>query len=78
MRRNYKLSSMLHKIFLFYYDGFRSMTTIGKKLWILIVVKLFLFFVIMKLVFFPNLLHRDFKTDKERAQHVRQELLKPH
>lgn len=59
----------------FYVDGFRNMT-LGRSLWALILVKLFLIFVIMKLFFFPNLLQRDYDTDEERAQHVREELYK--
>ena len=58
-----------------YYDGFRSMT-VGKTLWIIILVKVFIFFVVMKMLFFPNLLKRDFNTDEERADHVRSELLR--
>ena len=57
-----------------YYDGFRSMT-VGKTLWIIILVKLFIFFVVMKLLFFPNLLKTNFNTDEERADHVRSELI---
>ena len=56
-----------------YYDGFRSMT-IGKTLWLIILVKLFIFFVVMKMLFFPNLLKTNFDTDEERADHVRHEL----
>ena len=58
-----------------YYDGFRSMT-VGKTLWIIIFVKLFIFFVVMKMLFFPNLLKKNFNTDEERADHVRNELIK--
>lgn len=61
---------VLKNIYRFYADGFRSMT-IGRKLWLIIGIKLFVFFVILKLFFFPNLLQRDFDTDEERAQHVR-------
>ncbi|MCH5231365.1 MAG: DUF4492 domain-containing protein [Muribaculaceae bacterium] len=57
-----------------YYEGFRDMT-VGKTLWIIILVKVFIFFVVMKLLFFPNLLKRDFNTDEERAEHVRSELI---
>jgi len=57
-----------------YYDGFRSMT-VGKTLWIIILVKLFVIFVVMKLLFFPNLLNSNFDNDEDRANHVRQELI---
>ena len=44
--------NIFYKIFRFYYDGFRSMT-VGKKLWIIILIKLFIMFVILKIFFFP-------------------------
>ena len=58
-----------------YYEGFKNMT-VGKTLWTIILVKLFIFFVIMKLLFFPNILKSNYDTDEERADHVREELLK--
>ena len=36
-----------------YTDGFRSMT-LGKTLWAIILIKLFIIFVILKIFFFPN------------------------
>lgn len=59
-----------------YRDGFRQMT-IGKTLWIIILAKLFIFFVVIKLLFFPNLLHKNFNNDTQRADHVRHELTRP-
>ncbi|MGE5424357.1 MAG: DUF4492 domain-containing protein [Syntrophothermus sp.] len=63
------------KIFLFYYDGFRSMT-IGRKLWIIILIKLFIFFFILKFFFFPDFLKTRFHNDKDRAEYVREQLLR--
>jgi hypothetical protein len=60
-------------IFLFYYDGFRSMT-IGRRLWVIILVKLFIMFFILKLFFFPDFLGSRFSTDRERGDHVLDEL----
>ena len=68
------IRSLPARIWTFYYDGFRSMT-VGKTLWAIILIKLFIFFVVIKMLFFPNLLHRDFDSDEERANHVRQELI---
>ena len=68
------LSGFTHKVWDLYYDGFLNMT-IGKTLWVIILVKLFIFFVIMKMLFFPNVLKRDYNTDEERADHVRNELI---
>lgn len=67
-------STFTRRVWDLYYDGFRSMT-IGKTLWMIILVKLFIFFVIMKMLFFPNILKRDYDNDEERAEHVRSELL---
>lgn len=57
-----------------YYDGFRSMT-VGKSLWVLIIIKLFIFFVVIKWLFFPNILKENYDTDEERAEAVRTELI---
>lgn len=62
------------KIWDFYYQGFRSMT-LGRTLWLIILIKVFIFFVVMKMFFFPNLLDRDYDNDADRAQHVRSELI---
>ena len=67
---------MLRKIFRFYYDGFRSMTW-GRKLWGIIVVKLFIMFVILRIFFFPDILKRDFSSDEERSNHVLEQLTNP-
>lgn len=67
------MKNKLLNIWRFYYDGFREMT-VGKTLWAIILIKLFVFFVIIKMLFFPNLLKRDFDTDEDRAEHVRREL----
>lgn len=69
------MASAAGKIWHLYYDGFRSMT-VGKTLWLIIILKVFIFFVVMKLLFFPDLLSRDFDSDEQRADHVRQELLR--
>lgn len=45
----------LSKVFHLYYDGFRSMT-LGKTLWAIILIKLFIIFVVLKVFFFPNFL----------------------
>ena len=45
--------SFLHKAFDLYYDGFRSMR-LGKTLWAIILIKLFIIFAILKVFFFPE------------------------
>ncbi len=63
------------KVFFFYYDGFRSMT-VGKSLWVIILIKLFIFFVVFRLFFFPDVLNKNFKTQSEKSDYIIQELTK--
>jgi hypothetical protein len=42
-----------YKVFHLYYDGFRSMT-LGRTLWAIILIKLFIIFAVLKLFFFPD------------------------
>ena len=68
--------TLFKSVFNFYYDGFRSMTY-GKRLWIIIIIKLFIMFAILKVFFFPDLLKKNFKTDKERSSYVLDLLTNP-
>ena len=43
--------SLLTRIWIFYRDGFREMT-LGRTLWTIILIKLFIMFFILKLFFF--------------------------
>lgn len=69
-----RISSAAGSVARFYYDGFRQMT-VGKTLWAIILIKVFIFFVVLKLFFFPNILNRDYDNDDDRASHVRNELI---
>ena len=61
----------LKKVFRFYVDGFRSMT-VGKTLWAIILVKLFIMFAVLKLFFFPDFLAG--QSPEERSRSVMKEL----
>lgn len=63
-------------IFNFYFNGFREMDRWGRQVWIIILLKLFIMFVILKLFFFPDLLKRDFETDEQRSNYVLEQLTK--
>ncbi len=65
--------NIFYRIWLFYYDGFRSMT-VGKTLWIIILIKLFIIFAILRLFFFQPTLKG---TDEEKANTVREQLIAP-
>ena len=65
-------NNMLSRIGKFYLDGFRNMT-IGKTLWLIILIKLFIIFFVLKLFFFPNFLKG--KSMQEKQEYVSEELI---
>lgn len=71
-----KNTTIIYKIFNFYLEGFQNMSKTSKQLWFIILIKLFIMFAVLRLFFFPNLLKSDFKNDKERGEHVIEQLTK--
>ncbi|NLX17993.1 MAG: DUF4492 domain-containing protein [Desulfobulbus sp.] len=63
----------LYRIYRFYRDGFSEMT-VGRTLWKIIFVKLFILFAVVKFFFFPDFLASNFSTDAQRADHVLEQL----
>lgn len=61
------------RIYRFYLEGFKQMTW-GKTLWLIILVKLFIMFVILKIFFFPRYLGQ-FDTKSEKQEYVSTELI---
>lgn len=62
------------KVARFYYDGFRTMSWWGKRVWVIILVKLFIMFLILKIFFFPDFLKTNFRSDEERSDYVLEQL----
>ncbi|HHH55119.1 MAG TPA: DUF4492 domain-containing protein [Bacteroidetes bacterium] len=67
---------MIKKVFKFYYQGFINMSKQSKKLWLIIFIKLFIMFAILKVFFFPDILKTKYKTDKDRIEHIENQILK--
>lgn len=67
---------ILKRIFRFYYEGFKNMPRWGKQMWLIILVKGFVVFILVKFIFFPNHLKKNFETDEQRSEHVINELIK--
>ena len=63
--------NILNAIFRFYVEGFRRMT-LGRTLWVLVLLKLFVIFVILRLFFFRPAMQG--MTIEEKQQHVAQRL----
>ena len=68
-----RMTSLPKQLYLFYRDGFRSML-VGRTLWKIIAIKLFIMFAVLKLFFFPNYLETKFNTERDRAGHVLENL----
>ena len=64
----------LYKVFDLYYEGFRSMR-LGKTLWLIILIKLFVIFFILKLFFFPNFI-KEHAQKGEESEFVAKQVLK--
>ena len=74
--KNYNLmdkNSFVYRVFDLYYDGFRRMK-LGRSLWAIILIKLFIMFAILKFFFFPNFLKEKAARGSE-ADYVSNELV---
>ena len=58
-----KKDSFAYRVFDLYYDGFKNMK-LGRTLWAIILIKLFIIFVVLRLFFFPNFLKQHAKGDE--------------
>ncbi|MBS2097171.1 DUF4492 domain-containing protein [Carboxylicivirga linearis] len=63
------------RVYQFYIDGFKSMPAWGRNLWVIILIKLFIMFAVLKMFFFRDTLKNRYQTDEERANHVLEELI---
>ncbi|MCE1199338.1 MAG: DUF4492 domain-containing protein [Marinilabiliales bacterium] len=67
--------NLIKKIGFFYYQGFKQMT-LGRRLWIIILIKLAILFLVLRIFFFPDFLKSRFRTEKERSDYVIERLTK--
>lgn len=66
-------NNLFEKIFYLYYDGFKNMK-LGKTLWLIIAIKLFIMFAILKVFFFPNHIKQQTQKGSE-SEYVSKELI---
>jgi len=69
------LISAVNRLFRFYYDGFRTMSWWGKRVWIIILIKLFVIFIILKIFFFRDFLQKKYETDEQKSEYVLDQLI---
>jgi hypothetical protein len=66
-----------HYIFLIrlFRDGFKNMSFWGRKVWIIIIIKLFIIFAILKIFFFQDFLGKKCNNDVQKSEYVRNQIL---
>ncbi|HLP74759.1 MAG TPA: DUF4492 domain-containing protein [Bacteroidales bacterium] len=72
-----RVFSYIRQGFIFYIDGFRNMTWWGRKMWLIILIKLFIIFAILKLFFFPDFLKQKYHSEREKSEYVMDQLINP-
>jgi len=60
----------LKRFILFYVDGFKNQSRLSRRLWLIILIKLFIIFAILKFFFFPDFLNTNFSSNEEKSNHV--------
>ncbi|HPF51175.1 MAG TPA: DUF4492 domain-containing protein [Draconibacterium sp.] len=71
-----KRQNIFLRVLSFYFSGFKNMSNWSRQVWIIILVKLFIMFVILKIFFFPDFLKTNFDNDAQRSEHVLEVLTK--
>lgn len=64
-------NNLFCRVYHLYADGFREMT-LGRVLWLVVLVKLFVIFFVLKLFFFPDVLAQ--KAGGDKAAYVATQL----
>jgi len=65
---------MIKRIIKFYVEGFKNLEKLGIKLWLVILIKLFIVFIILKIFFFQDFLDKKFDNDKDKYDYIIKEL----
>lgn len=47
----------------------------GRKVWLIIIIKLFIMFAILKLFFFSDFINSKYDSDKQRSEYVLDQLI---
>jgi hypothetical protein len=65
----------IRRIYNFYHDGFMTLSWWGRRMWIILIIKLFIIFAILKVFFFPDFLNRKFSNEQEKSKYVIDQLI---
>ncbi len=59
-----------------YRDGFKNLSKTGRQLWLLVLIKLFIMFAILKAFLFPNFLRQNTDgTDEAKGEYVTEQFV---
>lgn len=57
-------------IYFFYRDGFARMDRLGRMLWLIILLKLLIMFLVLRVFFFRDYLSERFDDEEQKTQYV--------
>jgi len=63
---------MLKKILFFYIDGFKNLSDLGRKLWVIIIIKLVVIFVVVRAFLMPTLDSKIPDKAKQQELYIKQ------
>lgn len=72
-----KLGEIPKNIWFFYFEGFKNQHKWSRQVWLVIFIKLFIMFFVLKAFFFPNILKSNYTNDQERSDYVIDQLTNP-
>lgn len=62
--------NIIKNIAKFYIDGFKNLEKLGIRLWVIILIKLFIMFIILKIFFFQDFLDKKFDNEKDKSEYI--------
>ncbi len=67
--------NVLKKVFNFYYEGFKNMNKTGRRLWLIVIIKLSVMFLILKIFFFQSFFStKELNTEKDKIEYIHEQL----
>lgn len=67
--------NILKRIINFYIDGFRNMK-LGKQLWAIIFIKIFIMVFVLKMLIFDTTINTKFQTEEEKINFIQENFKK--
>jgi len=63
---------MLKRILFFYIDGFKNLSDLGRKLWVIVIIKLVVIFVVVRAFLMPTLDSKIPDKAKQQELYIKQ------